>query len=1433
MNTTCERDRQIRMCITLIIALIVSIAPGGVSARTNDLISSQVATIEAEAAYGQVPLHFEANQGQVEAGQVRYISRGAGYTIYLTPTGFSLDMIRPDQGVAVKAELVGGNPDPPMIGLDQLPGRSHYFSGTDPTRWRTDIPNFERVQYRAVWPGIDAIFYGHQRLLEYDFVVAPGADPGQIGLSFAGVEPQLAGNGDLLLLSAGEEVLRLQAPGIYQEQDGRRQRVEGGFVVDREQVVSFWLGQYDPDLPLFIDPLIYSTFLGGSGDDYSWYSGSGGLAVDSNGNAYVTGRTSSADFPATPGAYDPTPNGNYDVFVTKLNPAGAAVVYTTYLGGSGHDVAYDLAVDSSGNAYVTGWTYSPNFPTTPGTYDPTLGSSGKDVFIAKLNPAGAALVYSTYLGSSNQSDEGHDIAVDSSGNAYVTGSTGSTVFPTTAGAFDPTFNGGTDIFVTKLNPAGTALVYSTYLGGSGAIGEDAFGLAVDSSGQAYVTGYTGATNFPTTAGAYDPTYNGGYDVFVSQLNPAGSALVYSTYLGGSDPDYGYGLAVDSSGSAYVARASGRVTRLTPDGAGLVYSTYLGGLAIHSVAVDSAGNAYVTGYTDAADFPITPGADDPTYNGGGADAFVSKLNPDGSVLVYSTFLGGSGHDSGWDLAVDSEVNVYVTGRTNSADFPTPAGGYDPSYNGSYDVFVTKLTTDLTPPTNPTTVVETGGANDNTWQNSVSDPAFSWSGADDDISGVAGYYWCFSTSPTCTPDTWTDTPTADPAAPGEGTFYLRVQTEDGASNQSSPTTLFTFNYENTAPTNPTAVVETGGATDNTWQNTVADPAFTWSGADDDITGVAGYYWCFSTSPTCTPDTWTDTPTADPAAPGEGTYYLRVLTEDDAGNQSSPVILFTFKYDNSDGDGDGLLDIDENLDGDGDLANDDSDGDGTPNYLDPDDDGDGILTGNEDPDNNGDPTGDDTDDDGTPDYLDSDDDGDGIRTRYEQPDSNGDGQPDDALNTDGDSLPNYLDPNDDNDSRPTVGENTDPNGDGNPADALDTDGDGSPDYLDERDGAPWGDDDGDGLSNEVECPATPCVDTDADGIPDSQDLDSDGDGLLDQYEYDHNGDGTMDDSDRDGRPDFRDTDDDGDGKLTRLEQADPDGDGNPADAIDRDTDGIPDYLDPLDGWWSDWSDFDSDGLSNDLECPGWPPCVDTDGDGVADWVDLDSDDDGLSDGEEGGFDPDGDGVPGYRDPDDDGDTVPTRLENLDGDEEWLDDNTDGDFQPNYRDPDDDGDGIPTRDEDPNGNGDPTDDDTDGDGIPDYLDADDDGPDSGDSDGDGIPDATECPTGVPCLDTDGDGQPDYMESGDSDGDGLLDRYEYDRNEDGLPDDTDGDGAPDYRDNDDDGDDRFTAEEHPDLNGDGNPADALDTDGDGLPDYLDPDQDSEPGHIYLPLILK
>jgi hypothetical protein len=678
-----------------------------------------VADTRISESYGRLPLQFERNDGQTRK-EVRFLARGPGYSLYLTSREAVLVLGAP---AVVRMALVGARADPLVIGLDELPGKANYFAGSDPAKWRTRVPTYARVRYRHVYPGIDLVYYGNQRQLEYDFVLAPGADPRRIVLGFRGADNlEIDSQGDLVLRTGGRAV-RLHKPVMYQERDGTRHDVAGRYVLERGNQVGFKVAVYDRSRTLVIDPLVlsYSTFLGGNQPDAGV-----GIAVDAAGNAYVAGLTQSTNFPTTAGAFQTTPA---QVFVAKLNPSGSALVYSTFLGGTRFFRGPALAIDADGNAYVTG-SAGPGFPTTRGAFQTAFGGA-VDSFVTKLNATGSALVYSTYLGGSG-GEGGAAIAVDAAGSAYVTGSTSSANFPT-ANAPQASYAGGIgfnagDAFVAKLNPTGSALAYSTYLGGSGF--DRGAGIALDSEGNAYVVGSTGSADFPTTAGAFQRAFGGGTqggDAFVAKLNAAGSAFVYSTYLGGSENEEGNAIAVDGQGHAYVtgstqsgnfpatARAFRRnfsggfdplcvciaadafVTKLDPAGASLVYSTYLGGNGTDiglGIAVDRSRNAYVTGLAWSTNFPTTRGAFQ-SVNRGASDVFVTKLGRTGSVLLYSTYLGGSLRDTGAAIAVDAASDAYVTGQTGfdfpgANNFPATSGALQAAYGGLHDGFVAKFT-----------------------------------------------------------------------------------------------------------------------------------------------------------------------------------------------------------------------------------------------------------------------------------------------------------------------------------------------------------------------------------------------------------------------------------------------------------------------------------------------------------------------------------------------------------------------------------------------------------------------------------------------------------------------------------------------------------------------------------------------------------------------
>jgi hypothetical protein len=648
-----------------------------------------------EPSYERLPLAFEA----ADAG---FVARGAGYSVAVDPKGASVAVATNGEGGAgdvraaiVRSTLVGANPSPRARTTEPLATRVNRLNGEDRRAWRANVPVFAKVRYQNVYPGVDLVYYGNQRRLEYDFVLAPRANPDRIRMRFEGADRvAIAPDGDLVLAVAGGE-LRQRKPVVYQVAGGVRRAVSGAFSLVGANEVGFEIGAYDRSAPLVIDPVLeYATFFGGGSDETAT-----SMTVDASGAVYVTGVTPGPGLPSAPGQYR---GGRADAFVAKLNADGTSLAYATYLGGSLEDYGGSIAVDGAGSAYVVGATRSANFP-VPGGFQ-TRSRGEYEAFIAKLSPDGSSLAYSSYLGGS-----GHDaaaaIALDPAGNAYVAGASTSTDFPGANGP-RPVNRGLSDAFVAKVNPAGSALLATRLLGGRGA--EGASGVAVDSSGNVYLCGVTNSTDFPTSNAAQGG-YRGGWDAFVTKLDPTGTLLLYSTFLGGSAPDGAASVVVDAGGNAYVAGATaspdmptssafqaayggglldGFVVKLASTGA-FVYATYVGGSGddrCYRAAVDGSGQAYVVGLTYSADFPSVEAAQ--PAPGGGADAFVAALDASGTRLVFSTHLGGGGGDAATALALDASGRACVVGVTASSDFPT-ASPFQSALGGPFDAFIARL------------------------------------------------------------------------------------------------------------------------------------------------------------------------------------------------------------------------------------------------------------------------------------------------------------------------------------------------------------------------------------------------------------------------------------------------------------------------------------------------------------------------------------------------------------------------------------------------------------------------------------------------------------------------------------------------------------------------------------------------------------------------
>jgi Cep192 domain 4/Beta-propeller repeat len=711
--------------------------------------------------YASLPLVFEQNRGQAPAA-VKFLARGSNYTAFFT--GNQVVMLlersvtnphRPSSPPAIDGHgahqndlkrdvlhlrWVAANAAPRVEGLENESGRSNYLIGNNPARWVRDVPVWSRVKYHSIYPGVDLVYYGNQRQLEFDIDLAAGVDPGSVRLEITGEDHQAA---KLHINSDGELVeqtrvgnVHLRKPLAYQpEGHSGKHFLAARYVIGKGGQVGFDVSGYDPAKPLVVDPVLsYSTYLGGT--DYNYATG---IAVDASGYTYITGYTSSVDFPVAGGVQGIFAGGNcntevntvpcFDAFVAKLNPQGTGLIYSTYLGGTGDDEGVRIAVDSSGQAYVAGFTDSLDFPTA----GPLQGSNGGgacgttayptpcyDAFVAKLTASGSNLVYSSYLGGTGD-DFASSIAADSNGNAYVGGLTSASNFPVTYGALQTGYGGGPfDGFVAKINPTGSSLVYSTYLGGSQE--DHVNGIALDSSGDAFLTGQTNSANFPVKGG-FQPEYAAAscgsalsntpcFEGFVSELNPTGTGLVYSSYLGGTAASYSSDIALDSSGAAYVTgwttsrdfpvtqgaydtawggTNEAFVAKIAPAGGAISYATYLGDVypdQANSIAVDGSGNAWIAGFTYGGMFPVVSPLQ--AASGGIYDAVVSEIDPMGSSLLFSTYLGGAGDDAANDLALDSSGNVYVAGATFSANFPVTPSALTTGYTGgSYDAWIAKI------------------------------------------------------------------------------------------------------------------------------------------------------------------------------------------------------------------------------------------------------------------------------------------------------------------------------------------------------------------------------------------------------------------------------------------------------------------------------------------------------------------------------------------------------------------------------------------------------------------------------------------------------------------------------------------------------------------------------------------------------------------------
>ncbi|HHT9105979.1 MAG TPA: beta strand repeat-containing protein [Candidatus Wujingus californicus] len=862
--------------------------------------------------YGKLPLYFIKNTGQLN-NDIKYYENGHRHAVFFTEGGVYLelssiqkaeetvietcDVANASRGVAsdgvhdivnkmkrsnslvsnselIKLIFVGANKDPEIIAERLQEYKVNYFIGKDTIGWKTNIPTYASILYKEIYEGIDLRFHGNNRQLEYDIIVKPDGNLSHVRFAYQGVDGiEINKDGDLEISLKGGKIIQ-KKPYIYQEIDGKKVSVEGRFKIENSKfraansksriqnqkfIYSFRVASYDRRYPLVVDPaLVYSTYLGGSGSDQGC-----GIAVDSSGNAYITGFTASIDFPTASAAYPNNAGGTYETFVTKLNDSGSSLVFSTYIGGSDSDQGYGVAVDSSGNVIITGLTASTDFPVLSAIYGSYNGGT-YDGFVTKLDSSGGSLAYSTYLGGSG-TDVGRGVVVDTSGNAFITGYTSSTNFPTLSALYNSNAGGTYDAFVTEINSTGASLVYSTYLGG--AADDQGRSIAVDTSGNAYITGITSSADFPTSSAIYGGISGGTYDAFVSKLNGSGTSFVYSTYLGGSGSDQGTGITADTSGNSYVTGYTTSnnfpiasaiygsfiggtydafVAKLNSSGNNLDFSTFLGGSGddySSGIVADTSGNTYISGYTTSTNFPTTSAI----YgsNAGSNDLFIVKLNSSGSNLVYSTYMGGSSNDyqDFGRITIDTSGNVYITGYTTSTNFPTTSAIYESYAGGTYDAVIAKITFADLP--SVTTEAATNVTSNSATLNGTVNP-----------NGLNTSFWfnygvnSGSYNGTTTVSSTSGTSSASVSTTIDGlseytTYYCRLAAQNNAGSAYGSETTFTT-QELTAPSGSISINN-----DATYTNSIVTTV-TLSATDN--VGVTGYYLSDNpTTPSISGDGW----------------------------------------------------------------------------------------------------------------------------------------------------------------------------------------------------------------------------------------------------------------------------------------------------------------------------------------------------------------------------------------------------------------------------------------------------------------------------------------------------------------------------------------------------------------------------------------------------
>ncbi|MFH1050528.1 MAG: SBBP repeat-containing protein [bacterium] len=687
----------------------------------------------------QVIAGFIENKGQWD-NHVKYLYQTTNLNVWITDESlvfdnYKIQLLKSHGGKHISGHVISMKMENLNKSVHFIPISKHqeyynYFIGNNQSKWASGVPVFEECKIKNVWNGVDLSLHSEKipnsefritnehtpslrdtpldrgdklENFRYDFIVAPGASTQNIQFSFEGCD-------DIKINTAGELVFNtsigeLNHGKIFAWQLIGTERKEVACCFERVTGNKFTIktADYDKTKELIIDPLVYSTFIGGSA-----YEEVKDIKTDALGNVYICGNTNSNNFPTIPGGYDQSYNGNYDAFVSKLNSDGSGLIFSTFIGSDEDDKASSLDIDASGNVFVTGLTASSSFPITMGAYD-MIANGEFDAFVLKLGSSGGNLLYSTFLGGSIY-DEAKSIVIDNMGYAFVTGKTYSADFPVTSGSYDEMFGGGQDIFVCKIGAEGTTLDFSTYIGGAGI--DIANSIDLDVSKNVYITGETESDDYPTTGGAFDISFNGGRDVIVSKFNSSLNALMYSTFIGGSANDAGYGITIDNSSNAIICGETisgsypttfgsydlsfnggvdGIVSKLNSTGSSLVFSTFMGGTGddrLCGIELDNSNNIYLAGYSGSIDFPVSSNAVGKT-NSGAYDAVIVRLLSAGNSLGYSSYLGGAQNEESYAIALSSDLNAIICGSTASSDFPSTSGCYDNSFNGQIDGFVSKV------------------------------------------------------------------------------------------------------------------------------------------------------------------------------------------------------------------------------------------------------------------------------------------------------------------------------------------------------------------------------------------------------------------------------------------------------------------------------------------------------------------------------------------------------------------------------------------------------------------------------------------------------------------------------------------------------------------------------------------------------------------------